>query len=59
MNNVVRLIRRAAPMDSTILITGETGVGKEVVARAVHRFSGRATKPVCDGGLRDPGGVSV
>lgn len=45
MNNVARLIRRAAPMDSTILITGETGVGKEVVARAVHRFSGRATKP--------------
>ena len=44
MNNVVRLIHRAAPMDSTILITGETGVGKEVVARAVHRLSDRATK---------------
>jgi DNA-binding NtrC family response regulator len=45
MNNVLRLIRRAAPMDSTILITGETGVGKEVVARAVHRLSRRASKP--------------
>jgi len=45
MNEVMRLIRKAAPMDSTVLITGETGVGKEVVARAVHRFSRRSDKP--------------
>jgi DNA-binding NtrC family response regulator len=45
MNGVLRLIRRAAPMDSTILVAGETGVGKEVVARAVHRLSNRASRP--------------
>jgi two-component system response regulator HydG len=45
MNQVRRLVRKAAPMDSTILITGETGAGKEVVARAVHRLSHRSKKP--------------
>lgn len=45
MNHVMRLIRKAAPMDSTVLITGETGVGKEVAARAVHRLSRRSNQP--------------
>ncbi len=45
MKEVLRLIRKAAPMDSTVLITGETGVGKEVAARAVHRFSRRSDRP--------------
>ncbi|MCK4595107.1 sigma-54-dependent Fis family transcriptional regulator, partial [bacterium] len=36
-----RLIKLAAQTDSTLLITGETGVGKGVVARAIHRLSGR------------------
>jgi len=45
MNRVARLIRKAAPGGSTVLITGETGVGKEVVARAVHRLSRRSGKP--------------
>jgi len=45
MRNVARLIQRAAPGDSTVLITGETGVGKEVVARAIHRLSRRSEKP--------------
>ena len=45
MTRVARLIRKAAPADSTVLITGETGVGKEVVARAVHRLSRRSSKP--------------
>ena len=45
MNRVQRLIRLAAPADSTVLITGETGSGKEVVARAIHRLSRRAAKP--------------
>lgn len=45
MRNVARLIRKAAPGDSTVLITGETGVGKEVVARAIHRLSRRSGRP--------------
>jgi DNA-binding NtrC family response regulator len=44
MNRVLRLIQKAAPVDSTVLITGETGVGKEVVARAIHRLSRRSAK---------------
>jgi two-component system, NtrC family, response regulator HydG len=45
MSQVMRLIQKAAPVDSTVLVTGETGVGKEVVARAVHRLSTRSNKP--------------
>jgi len=42
MTEVMRLVRRVAPTPSTVLITGESGVGKEVVARAIHHFSDRA-----------------
>jgi DNA-binding NtrC family response regulator len=45
MNRVVRLVQKAAPVDSTVLVTGETGVGKEVVARAIHSLSRRSNKP--------------
>jgi len=45
MKRVARLVHKAAPVDSTVLITGETGVGKEVVARAIHRLSHRSNKP--------------
>lgn len=42
---LIPLIERAAPSDATVLIVGETGTGKEVVARYVHALSNRAQKP--------------
>ena len=45
MHEVTRLIDRVAETDSTVLIRGESGVGKELVARAVHRASLRAGRP--------------
>ena len=39
-----RMIRLVAPRSTTVLIEGETGTGKEVVARAVHRLSSRSAK---------------
>lgn len=40
-----RVIERVAPTDSTVLLTGESGAGKEVFARAIHEGSLRAGKP--------------
>ena len=45
MRELAGLIRLVAPRSSTVLIEGETGTGKEVVAKAVHRMSARAGKP--------------
>jgi DNA-binding NtrC family response regulator len=39
---VCEVIKRVAPMPSTVLINGETGTGKELAARAIHRYSGRS-----------------
>jgi DNA-binding NtrC family response regulator len=45
MLELSRLIRLVAPRTTTVLIEGETGTGKELVARAVHQLSPRAGKP--------------
>jgi two-component system response regulator AtoC len=45
MLKIFELIKTVAPTNATVLITGETGTGKEVVARAVHHQSHRRNKP--------------
>ena len=44
MQTLFEHIRKVAPTDSTVLVLGETGTGKEIVARSVHRHSVRADK---------------
>jgi transcriptional regulator with GAF, ATPase, and Fis domain len=45
MLDLARLIRLVAPRSTTVLVEGETGSGKEVVAQALHRLSSRSSKP--------------
>ena len=45
MEQVIELVRRAAPSRSNILLTGESGTGKELLARAIHQLSPRAEAP--------------
>ncbi len=56
MEPVLRLIERVGPSDANVLITGEHGTGKEVVAQELHAASARAVKPLVTvnvGGLSD------
>ena len=46
MKQVRALIDRAAPTDANVLILGENGTGKEIVAREIHRLSRRGDKPM-------------
>jgi DNA-binding NtrC family response regulator len=58
MQPVLQLISRVSPSDANILITGEHGTGKEVVAKTIHALSNRASTPMVTvnvGGL--PAGV--
>lgn len=45
MNQVVNLAQRAAGVSANVLITGETGTGKEVLAQYIHKVGPRSTKP--------------
>src|SRR5258705_6511372 len=49
MHQVARIIDQVADSDVTVLIRGESGVGKELVARAIHQHSPRKQKPVIKG----------
>jgi transcriptional regulator with GAF, ATPase, and Fis domain len=46
MSKVVRMARQVAPTDTPVLISGETGTGKEVLANAIHGWSQRSGRPL-------------
>lgn len=62
LKTVLSRVGKVAPSDSTVLITGETGTGKELIARAVHKRSQRSRPcrvTVTQGNRRPPVGVRI
>jgi formate hydrogenlyase transcriptional activator len=45
LESVLADVERVAPTDSTVLVLGETGTGKELIARAIHNISPRCARP--------------
>jgi two-component system response regulator AtoC len=48
MKEALRLVHRVAPSDTSVMITGESGVGKELIAQAIHRLSQRSDRAFID-----------
>jgi len=46
LKRVLEVVRKVAPFDSTVLLLGETGTGKELIAQAIHRGSPRCDRPL-------------
>ena len=46
LNEVMHQVSQVAPFDIPVLIEGETGVGKELIANAIHNMSSRSDKPL-------------
>ena len=55
LREIISMIARVAPSDANVLVTGEHGTGKEVIARLIHERSARAAKPFT---AVDAGGLS-
>ncbi|MER3424185.1 MAG: hypothetical protein C4293_14150 [Nitrospiraceae bacterium] len=49
LKSVLKLVSQVAPTNACVLIQGETGTGKELVARAIHRLSTRKDEPIAQG----------
>jgi len=52
LRGVLAMVRIVAPTNATVLINGETGTGKELIAQAIHNCSERSNGPISESELR-------